>query len=127
MFSVDGRFGHSAKNTDGALEKLLMVIPSGDCCRTGLIHVVAFKGLVLLSRILFASYYYGLQLGGHQFLTSIIFASERTLWESGIFSAGVKNAPSPVAGSGVSLPAKDNATTSPPLGRMGVGGVLRVS
>ena len=67
--------------------------------------------------------------GGHDMvlLTSIIFASERTLWESGIFSAGVKNAPSPEAGSGVSLPAKDNATTSPPPGRMGVGGVLRVS
>ena len=43
MFSVDGRFGHSAKNTDGALEKLLMVIPSGDCCRTGLIHAGFFQ------------------------------------------------------------------------------------
>ena len=31
---------------------------------------------------------------------------------------GVKNAPSPVAGSGVALPAKDNATTSLLLGAL---------
>ena len=51
-------------------------------------------------------------------LTSIIFASVRTLWESGIFSAGVKNAPSPVAGSGVALPPKDNAITLLLLGEL---------
>lgn len=72
-----------------------------------------FKMIDAAGQALWDSYFYGLQLGEHQFFTSIIFASERTLWESGIFSAGVKNAPSPVAGSGVSLPAKDNATTSP--------------
>ena len=84
MFSVDGRFGHSAKNTDGALEKLLMVIPSGDCCRTGLIHA----GVIQKSDSSWLYLFFLSRRPRYGFAHRIIFASERISSGSGFNASG---------------------------------------